>query len=403
MLGTFCAIDHAPRVLTDAQRETLELLAAQVMALLELRRRGRMLAQERAALQSHRRFFALSLDLLCTADERLHFQELNPAWVRTLGFSLEELRSRPFTDLVHPDDLAVTIAEATKLGSQGYDTVHFENRYRHKRGHWVSLSWTAVLADGTYFATARDISAYKEKEAALLARDSELAQSEGRMRALFDGMVEGVVLQEATGAIVSCNPAPEEILGPSREQMMGRTSIDPRWRSIREDGSDFPGDAHPAMESLRTGESLTNVVMGVKKPSGALTWISINARPLLQSDGPKANAVITTFRDISEQKAAAAFATRLARQERLITTGTLAAGVGHGWLPPTRPRDVPRRGAERAHREAVQHPEHPRHRQALRRHRPGKLRGQLAMLGWVVDAQSAGRRSRQRRQTSAPL
>jgi PAS domain S-box-containing protein len=329
VLGTLCAIDTKPRELSDAQRETLGMLARQVVALLELRRKTRELTEERATLELHRRFFDLSGELFCVADADLRLLAVNPAWQRTLGWSLDEVRARASLDLLHPDDLPKTRAELAKLRHEGHETIAFDNRYRHKDGRWLTLAWVASLADGMLVASARDITAKREKESALRAREAELEQSEGRLRALFDGMVEGVVVQNDNGAILDCNPAAEKILGLTLSQLQGVTSTDPRWRAIRDDGSGFPGAEHPAMESLRTGQGLTDVVMGVSKPDGLLTWISINARPLFLSGDTRPYAVITTFRDISEQRAAANTKERLARQERLVTTGTLAAGVGH--------------------------------------------------------------------------
>lgn len=70
------------------------------------------------------------------------------------------------------------------------------------------------------------------------------------------------------------------ILGLSLDQMQGRTSIDPRWKSIHEDGSDFPGETHPSMVALNTGEEVKDVIMGVFNPqTEGCRWISINAVP----------------------------------------------------------------------------------------------------------------------------
>ncbi len=44
--------------------------------------------------------------------------------------------------------------------------------------------------------------------------------------------------------------------------MMGRTSVDPEWKSIREDGSDYPGNEHPSMMALQTGKPVTGAIMG---------------------------------------------------------------------------------------------------------------------------------------------
>ncbi len=147
------------------------------------------------------------------------------------------------------------------------------------------------------------------------------------LEAVFDAMIEGVVVQDDTGRIVRWNRSAERILGLTGEQLSGRTSYDPRWRAVHEDGSDFAGDAHPAMVAQRTREPVADTVMGVQKPDGSITWIRIAATPLEGVDGER--SVLTTFYDITALKAAQAASELLARKERLITTGTLAAGVGH--------------------------------------------------------------------------
>ncbi len=145
VLGTLCAIDHEPRQLSVSDREVLALFAGQVVALLELRRKERLLARERAALAEQQQFFELSLELLCTADaSTLHFRALNPAFEVALGWSREELRSRPLTEFIHPDDLERTLAAASKLVTDPTPLTAFENRYRHKNGSWLTLAWTAT-------------------------------------------------------------------------------------------------------------------------------------------------------------------------------------------------------------------------------------------------------------------
>lgn len=121
-------------------------------------------------------FFEVSLSLLCTADAATTtFVDLNPAWERTLGWSLDELRSRPFTAFIHPDDLAPTFAVITEMVDQGRDAVNFENRYRHKNGTWVWLSWYGVVKDGTFYSAAQPITAYKHALEALSQANAELS------------------------------------------------------------------------------------------------------------------------------------------------------------------------------------------------------------------------------------
>jgi PAS domain S-box-containing protein len=104
-----------------------------------------------------RRFFELSHDMLCTADAQGRFRDLNPAWERTLGYSLDELVGSRFIDRVHPDDRERTEAEAASLFS-GEGMVDFENRYLDKAGGARWFRWSSSLgADGLIYARATDV------------------------------------------------------------------------------------------------------------------------------------------------------------------------------------------------------------------------------------------------------
>lgn len=104
------------------------------------------------------RFFELSTEMLCLAGVDGYFKVLNGAWSETLGYSNAELLARPYLEFVHPDDHAATVAEASKI-ADGFATVHFRNRYRCKDGSYKWLAWmaTPAMADGTIYATARDV------------------------------------------------------------------------------------------------------------------------------------------------------------------------------------------------------------------------------------------------------
>lgn len=114
-------------------------------------------------------------------------------------------------------------------------------------------------------------------------------------------MTEGVVLQNREGLIVDCNPAAERILGLKREDMMGSTSFDPRWRAIHPDGRPFPGPDHPAPVALRTGLPQRNILIGVHRSDGPLVWVVVNAVPIFRPGEQTAYAVLVTFRDSTEE------------------------------------------------------------------------------------------------------
>lgn len=110
-------------------------------------------------------FFAPAADMLCVAGIDGYFKALNPAWTRVLGYTPEELVSRPYIDFVHPDDRAMTAAEAGNI-AKGRPTARFRNRYRCVDGSYRWLSWTAsaALLDGAIYASARDVTPAVEAE-----------------------------------------------------------------------------------------------------------------------------------------------------------------------------------------------------------------------------------------------
>ena len=125
--------------------------------------------------------FEIARDLIGTVSSDGYFTSLNAAWERVLGWSREELMSRPFLDFVHPEDLERTAAEAQKVDRPDYELVDFENRYSTKAGGWRWLRWSARSDGETWFAVAFDVTERKHAEArlrALLTQENLLAYSQ---------------------------------------------------------------------------------------------------------------------------------------------------------------------------------------------------------------------------------
>lgn len=104
------------------------------------------------------KFFAISLDPLCVAGADGYLRRVNNAFVEILGYSADELTSRPYLSFVHPDDHEKTLKEHEKL-KQGIPTIRFENRYITKDGSYRYFSWV-VKPDpesGLFYAAVRDL------------------------------------------------------------------------------------------------------------------------------------------------------------------------------------------------------------------------------------------------------
>jgi PAS domain S-box-containing protein/putative nucleotidyltransferase with HDIG domain len=165
-----------------------------------------------------------------------------------------------------------------------------------EKARWFHMIVTP-LADGSSGAVIAHVDVTERKQA-----EERLRESEERYRTLFETMAQGVVYQDASGSITDANPAAERILGLALDQMKGRSSMDPRWRAIWEDGSPVAQEALPSRVALQTGKPVHNMVLGAFNPAReSYRWVLVNAIPQFRGDDKKPFQVYTTFEDITER------------------------------------------------------------------------------------------------------
>ncbi|RXK60956.1 PAS domain S-box protein [Lacibacter luteus] len=136
------------------------------------------------------------------------------------------------------------------------------------------------------------------------AKAEKIIQSYRQSNHFLNSLAEGVVVQNKKGYILEANTAAEQILGFTAGQMQGKSSFDQLWRTIKEDGTDFPVEQRPSMQVLTTGKPQENIIMGVYKPSGELKWIKINSHPVFSESDGTLTSVVTSFTDITESRTA---------------------------------------------------------------------------------------------------
>jgi PAS domain S-box-containing protein len=137
--------------------------------------------------QHLKKFFDLSLDLFCIANPQGYFVEVNPAFNRTLGWTKEELLSRPLLEFVHDEDQEKTLNELERL-NRGMPTISFENRFRCQTGEYKHLAWNAFPDAGTelLYAAARDVTDKKLSEKQLREMSSRLQHKILQLNELID-------------------------------------------------------------------------------------------------------------------------------------------------------------------------------------------------------------------------
>ena len=154
-------------------------------------------------------FFDLALDLMVITGFDGYFKRVNPAVVRTLGFSNQELLTRRYTDFLHPDDVQPTDDEFAKLQAGGNEVIGYENRLRCADGsvRWVQWNSRTLPERGFAFAVGRDVTErraadaeLREAQRMLEASRAELAASRARIVAAADEERRRVVRDLHDGA-----------------------------------------------------------------------------------------------------------------------------------------------------------------------------------------------------------
>ncbi|WP_337193033.1 PAS domain S-box protein [Deinococcus xianganensis] len=131
---------------------------------------------------------------------------------------------------------------------------------------------------------------------------------------LMDGLGLGMTVQAPDTRILLANDAAARILGLSRDQLMGRDSMDPEWRAVHPDGTDFPGETHPSVQALRTLQVQREVPMGVYHPQAQdWRWLQVTAIPRRAPGATQPKQVTTVFADVTEKQA---MQTEMRRRER---------------------------------------------------------------------------------------
>lgn len=260
-------------------------------------REGLMASEKR-----YRSLFEQANDAIFLLDLKGQVMDTNPAAIAMLGYTYDEIITLSHHETVVSAEIGA--AEDVIQALQRFEQVPmYERQFRRKDGT-VGLSEirASLITDEDgkpqmIQTVSRDITERRRLENDL--RDSEL-----RYRSIITTLAEGIILYERDSSIVLYNEAATRLLGLKPEQMVNRRLMPEGWRSEFEDGTPVNFENHPGMVAMRTGQSQLNVILKITKAAGEITWISINAKPLIHDNATEAYAVVTSLTDITEIKQA---------------------------------------------------------------------------------------------------
>lgn len=162
------------RVLADAAlRESQENLERALGEVRSLNATLEMRVEERTTERDL--MWDTAPDLMLIIDFEGVFRRVNPAWTRLLGYVPDELVGHHVNEFVLAEDHAETVDAYTEAAEGGLPRI--VNRYRHKNGSTRWISWTAAPSGKLTYATGRDITVERERQAELEHAQEALRQS----------------------------------------------------------------------------------------------------------------------------------------------------------------------------------------------------------------------------------
>lgn len=224
------------------------------------RRKTAMAEWETAKIKASENLFSTSFEFALIGKALVG---LDGKWLRVnkslctmLGYNKEELLTKTFQDITHPEDLELDLQNVQQLISGKIESYQMEKRYLHKNGSivWANLSValvrTADQQPDFFISQIENISRRKEIEQAL-------AESEAKNRTIVSNALQALLLGRPTGEIIEANPAAVKMFGYSLEE----------FRQINRDTLfDTTDHRYPELLESRakTGKAMAELV-GIRK------------------------------------------------------------------------------------------------------------------------------------------
>ncbi|RZM77901.1 PAS domain S-box protein [Leptolyngbya iicbica] len=255
-------------------------------------------------------------DAVFITDHAGKFTFICPNVATIFGYNQADVVAMGSIDQLLGDDLC----EPSELQAR-QELTNLECRINDQSGRTHDLLINVKRVDigqGSRLYTCRDVSDRKQAE-------TQLHQSETDYRRLVDNIPAGVVVHDGNTEILTCNHRASELLELSLAQMQGKTSLDPAWSFLQEDGTPLSPADFPVNRVVATGQPLENWVIGVNRPvSQTQIWALVNAYPTFKRDRTL-DQIIVVFVEITAQKQAQI---ALAASERRYASLAQAAPVG---------------------------------------------------------------------------
>jgi len=239
------------------------------------------------------------------------FQLINPQFLQLTGYKEDEFLGKDSLAFILPEDRNIVRENTIKM-LKGKLILTFELRVINKTGEtrWIEQTITSIHYNGRsavlgYYV---DISEHKLVE-------QELRKSEERYRMIFEQSPLGIIHFDQKGVIVDCNKKFVEIMGSSREKLIGFNML----KSLR--------DKKMLLSVERALSGGTGYYEGdyLSVTGGKITPMRAIYNRITSEDGIFLGG-ISLYEDITEKKKLEA---QLLQAQKMEAVGTLAGGIAH--------------------------------------------------------------------------
>jgi len=245
--------------------------------------------------------------------------EVNDRICSILGYSRDEIVRKTWSELTHPDDLAIDIEQFNLVLSGQIKKYSIDKRFIRKDGEivWTSISVGCVRKpDGRVdyiIGLMEDITERKQNEEAL-------RESEERYRKQFEEAIDAIFLADpGTGMLVDCNIAASKLVEREKSEIIGK------HQSFLHPAVDVKDEFSKTFKSHVTGDSSELLEDRVITKSGQIKDVAIRASKIT-IEGKEVMQGI--FRDITERKRAEKELNNLSRQNELILNSAIEGILG---------------------------------------------------------------------------
>ncbi|QGG46370.1 PAS domain S-box protein [Heliorestis convoluta] len=256
------------------------------------------------------RFFDLSFDLLCITGFDGYLKQVNPAFCRIVGYTEEELLSRPYIEFLHKEDQSkIKNYDFNSYDKETMQLPHMEVRYICKDGTYKWIAWTATIDinEELIYGVGRDITDKKTLE-----------KTNMELNSIVEASTDAIIVIDRDGIIQSWNGGAEKLFGYSQSEIIGqpiqvfapeekKEECDKIVQKVLDKG------AFEHFETIRLKKNgqrvqVFNIVTPIKDKEGNVTGI------------------IALIRDNTEKKQ---LENEIAHLDRLNVVAQMAAGIGH--------------------------------------------------------------------------